>query len=64
MEAEGAEDGGEVAFFAGGVDKAAGGEGGGVKGTEAGERYGEREDEAAEGTENFRAKCLCAGREG
>lgn len=48
MEAEGAEDGGEVAFFAGGVDEAARGEGGGVEGTEAGERYGEREDEPAE----------------
>lgn len=49
-----------MAFFASSVGEAARGEGSGVEGAEAGERYGEREDESAEGTEDFRAKCLCA----
>lgn len=58
METEGAEDGGEVPFFASGVDKTTRGEGAGIEGAEAGEGDRECEDEAADGAEDFRTKCL------
>jgi hypothetical protein len=50
--ADAAEDGGEEAFVAGGVDEAAGGEGGGVEGAKAGGADGEGEGEGAEGAED------------
>jgi len=50
--ADAAEDFGEETFLAGGVDEAAGGEGCGVEGAEAGGADGEGEGEGAEGAEN------------
>ena len=51
-EADVAEEGGDVAFSSGGVDEAAGGEGGGVEGAEAGARDGEGQQEGADGAED------------